>query len=77
MMSALDTIVKTLLIAVARIWQIGPSRLLPPTCRFTPSCSTYTIQALSRHGAIKGGWLALKRIMRCNPWGGHGHDPVP
>ena len=68
---------KHALIGIARLWQIGPSRLLPPTCRFQPSCSAYAIQALERHGAIRGGWLAAKRILRCNPWGGHGHDPVP
>lgn len=46
-------------------------------CRFTPTCSEYAIEALEKHGALKGGWLALKRIARCHPWGGHGHDPVP
>ncbi|MEO6716737.1 MAG: membrane protein insertion efficiency factor YidD [Novosphingobium sp.] len=68
---------KKLLIFVARAWQIGPSRILPPSCRYVPSCSEYAIQALRKHGAIKGGWLALKRLLRCQPWGGHGHDPVP
>ncbi|HET6537631.1 MAG TPA: membrane protein insertion efficiency factor YidD [Sphingopyxis sp.] len=66
-----------MLIGIARLWQIGPSRLLPPTCRYTPSCSAYAITALKRYGAIKGGWLAGKRLLRCHPWGGHGHDPVP
>ena len=66
-----------LLILIARGWQLGPSRVLPPTCRYAPSCSEYAIQALEKHGAIKGGWLAVKRIMRCHPWGGHGFDPVP
>jgi uncharacterized protein len=66
-----------LLILLARGWQIGPSRILPSTCRFSPSCSAYAITALSRYGAIKGGWLAIKRLLRCHPWGGHGHDPVP
>ena len=68
---------KQILILVARGWQLGPSRILPPTCRFQPSCSAYAIEALEKHGAIRGGWLALKRILRCNPWGGHGHDPLP
>ena len=68
---------KYLFILIARAWQIGPSRVIPPTCRFAPSCSQYAIEALGRHGAIKGGWLALKRIGRCHPWGGQGHDPVP
>src|SRR3546814_6965584 len=58
-----------LLILIARGWQLGPSRILPPTCRFAPSCSEYAIVALRRHGAIKGGWLATKRLLRCHPWG--------
>jgi uncharacterized protein len=66
-----------LLIGVARAWQIGPSRILPPTCRFAPSCSAYAIEALQRHGAARGSWLAFRRIVRCHPWGGHGYDPVP
>ena len=66
-----------LLVLVARFWQLGPSRILPPTCRFQPSCSEYAIQALRKHGLFKGGYLSAKRILRCNPWGGHGHDPVP
>ena len=68
---------KAALILVARAWQWGPSRVLPSTCRYAPSCSAYAIEALERHGALKGGWIALKRIMRCHPWGGHGYDPVP
>jgi uncharacterized protein len=65
------------LILVARFWQIGPSRLIPPTCRFSPSCSAYAITAWSRYGALRGSWLAAKRLLRCHPWGGCGHDPVP
>ncbi|WP_288417606.1 membrane protein insertion efficiency factor YidD [uncultured Novosphingobium sp.] len=65
------------LMVLARAWQLGPSAIMPPTCRFQPSCSQYAIEALQKHGAIKGGWLAFKRILRCNPWGGHGPDPVP
>ena len=66
-----------LLILIARGWQKGPSVILPPTCRFSPSCSAYAIEALTRYGAAKGGWLATKRILRCHPLGGHGFDPVP
>jgi len=66
-----------LLILVAKAWQYGPSLILPPTCRYVPSCSAYAIEALSRYGALKGGWLATRRICRCHPWGGSGHDPVP
>ena len=69
--------VKYLLILLARGWQLGPSRVLPPTCRYQPSCSEYAIQALEKHGAIKGGWIAVRRLLRCHPWGGHGYDPVP
>ncbi|WP_076071137.1 membrane protein insertion efficiency factor YidD [Sphingomonas montana] len=65
------------LILIARLWQIGPSRLIPPTCRYAPSCSSYAIEALSRYGAAKGGWLAARRLLRCHPWGGCGADPVP
>ena len=46
-------------------------------CRFQPTCSAYALEALERHGALRGGWLAAKRIVRCNPWGGSGYDPVP
>jgi uncharacterized protein len=66
-----------LLILLTRGWQLGPSKILPPSCRYQPSCSAYAITALQRYGAAKGGWLALKRIMRCHPWGGQGIDPVP
>ncbi|MFB0873921.1 MULTISPECIES: membrane protein insertion efficiency factor YidD [unclassified Sphingobium] len=66
-----------LLILIARGWQIGPSRILPPTCRYAPSCSEYAIQAVRKYGAIKGSWLGFKRLMRCHPWGGSGYDPVP
>ncbi|WP_062731965.1 membrane protein insertion efficiency factor YidD [Sphingobium abikonense] len=66
-----------LLILIARFWQLGPSRILPPTCRYAPSCSEYAIQAVRKYGAIKGSWLGFKRLMRCHPWGGSGHDPIP
>ncbi|HAF42150.1 MAG TPA: membrane protein insertion efficiency factor YidD [Sphingobium sp.] len=66
-----------LLILLARFWQLGPSRILPPTCRYSPSCSEYAIQAVRKYGAIKGSWLGFKRLMRCHPWGGSGYDPVP
>jgi putative membrane protein insertion efficiency factor len=65
------------LILVARGWQAGPSRLLPPSCRFRPSCSAYAITALKRYGAVRGSWLAARRLARCHPWGGSGYDPVP
>ncbi len=64
-------------IALIRFYQWGISPLLGPKCRYTPTCSQYALEALRRYGLFKGGWLALKRIGRCHPWGGSGHDPVP
>ncbi|MDR2763419.1 MAG: membrane protein insertion efficiency factor YidD [Tannerella sp.] len=49
----------------------------PPSCRYTPTCSEYAVQALKKHGALRGLWLTVKRIARCHPWGGSGYDPVP
>ena len=65
------------LIALVGVYRIAISPLLPAACRYTPTCSDYAQQALRKHGAIKGSWLALRRLLRCHPWGGHGHDPVP
>jgi len=56
-------------------WTLSP--LLGPRCRFLPSCSEYALDALARHGALAGGWLTLRRLSRCHPWGGSGYDPVP
>lgn len=53
------------------------SPMLPKSCRFTPTCSEYALQALKKHGPLKGLWLTVKRISRCHPWGGSGYDPVP
>ncbi len=53
------------------------SPLTPPSCRFTPTCSEYALEALTKYGLFKGGWLSIKRILRCHPWGGRGYDPVP
>ena len=66
-----------LLIGLVRVYQYGISPLLPGSCRYTPSCSHYAVEALHKHGAWRGGRLALKRVLSCHPWGGHGHDPVP
>ena len=56
-------------------WCISP--LLPPSCRYEPTCSAYAVTAFERHGLIKGGWLTARRLLRCHPWGGKGYDPVP
>ncbi|MBU1020988.1 MAG: membrane protein insertion efficiency factor YidD [Firmicutes bacterium] len=60
-----------------KCYQLCISPLKPPTCRYTPTCSTYSIDAIKKHGPFKGLWLAIKRILSCNPWGGSGYDPVP
>ncbi|MDR0815147.1 MAG: membrane protein insertion efficiency factor YidD [Bacteroidales bacterium] len=69
--------IKYLLIGLVKFYRYCISPLTPASCRYTPTCSQYAIEALQKHGALKGGWLALKRILRCHPWGGHGYDPVP
>lgn len=68
---------RRLLIVLVRAYQIVLSPYLGPRCRFYPTCSHYTITALQRYGALKGGWLALRRIGRCHPWHPGGVDPVP
>lgn len=68
---------KRLLIAIIRFYQRHISAHTPPACRFTPTCSAYAVEAIERFGVIKGAGLAVWRILRCNPWGGHGYDPVP
>jgi len=64
-------------ILLIRIYQLTLSPYFAPACRFTPSCSQYGIEALLKYGPFKGGWLTLKRIASCNPWGRKGYDPVP
>lgn len=66
-----------LLIALVRFYQLVISPWLRPACRFTPSCSNYAIEALRKYGPLKGAWLTIRRLSRCHPWGGSGHDPVP
>jgi hypothetical protein len=68
---------KSLLIALIKVYQKCISPFFPDCCRYTPSCSQYGIEALRLHGALKGSWLTIKRICRCHPWGGSGYDPVP
>jgi len=64
-------------ILLVRGYQIIISPLLPSSCRYTPTCSAYTHEALKKYGLFKGLWLGIKRIARCHPWGGSGYDPVP
>lgn len=60
-----------------RFYQLAISPILPDSCRYTPTCSQYSIEALQKYGPLKGSLLAIRRILRCHPWGGHGHDPLP
>jgi hypothetical protein len=64
-------------ILLIKIYQIFISPLFPSSCRYTPTCSQYTLEALKKYGVLKGLWLGIKRISRCHPWGGSGYDPVP
>lgn len=65
------------LVVLIKFYQLCISPFTPPSCRFTPTCSQYALEALRKHGLFKGGWLAFRRILRCHPWGGSGYDPVP
>ena len=69
--------IRAVLVFLVRIYQAILSPLLPASCRFQPTCSQYAVEALTRHGAIRGSWLSLKRILRCRPGGPAGEDPVP
>ena len=64
-------------VKLIRLYQITLSPYMGRQCRYTPTCSNYAIEALQKHGLLRGGWLAVKRILRCAPWGGSGYDPVP
>lgn len=82
--SAWSKVLKTIKIVASipflvliKFYQICISPLKPQCCRFTPTCSAYAVEALKKYGPIKGLWLAIWRILRCNPWGGSGYDPVP
>ena len=66
-----------LLMLPIRFYRKFISPLTPPSCRFTPTCSQYAIEAITKHGPFKGTWLAIKRVLRCRPGGGSGYDPVP
>jgi len=68
---------KTFLLFILKFYRRYISPLKPPTCRFTPTCSDYSVQAVEKYGVKKGGWLAVKRVLRCNPFFPGGNDPVP
>lgn len=68
---------KIVFIYLIRFYQKFISPMFPPSCRYTPTCSQYGLEAFRKYGALKGFWLTFKRVISCAPWGGHGHDPVP
>ena len=65
------------LISLVRLYQLTLSPFVGFNCRYLPTCSAYAIEAIETHGALRGGWLAVRRVLRCHPWGGSGYDPVP
>lgn len=68
---------RRILVGLIRFYQAAISPMFPATCRYTPTCSRYALEAVERHGALRGGWLAARRLLRCHPLGGSGWDPVP
>lgn len=75
--AALKWLLSKIFLLLIAFYQGCISPLTPPACRYTPTCSQYAKEAILKYGPFKGGWLAAKRIARCNPWGGSGYDPVP
>lgn len=69
--------IEKLMLALIWFYRNCISPFTPAACRYTPTCSQYAVEAIRKYGPFKGGWLAFKRILRCNPWGGSGYDPVP
>ncbi len=76
-MNRIFRLLAELLILPIQFYRKFISPLTPPSCRYTPTCSEYAVEALRKYGPFKGGWLALRRLLSCHPWGGHGYDPVP
>ncbi|MFD1631448.1 membrane protein insertion efficiency factor YidD [Pseudopedobacter beijingensis] len=77
MLRLIKNIFSFFFLLLIKIYQYFLSPILGASCRYTPTCSQYGVEAIKKHGPFKGGWLTIKRISRCHPWGGHGHDPVP
>ena len=73
----LRSVLSKAMLALIAFYRSCISPLTPPACRYTPTCSQYAQEAIRKYGPFRGGWLALKRILRCHPWGGSGYDPVP
>ena len=73
----LSTILSKIMLGLIWFYRHCISPLTPAACRYTPTCSQYAVEAIKKYGPFKGGWLAFRRILRCNPWGGSGYDPVP
>jgi len=70
-------ILSKIVVLLIRVYQLSISPFLGANCRYSPTCSQYSLEAIEKYGPFKGTWLAIKRISSCHPWGGHGHDPVP
>jgi hypothetical protein len=73
----LKKLIRYIFITIIKIYRVMISPLFSPKCRYTPTCSDYGIQSINKHGAFKGGYYTIKRILTCHPWGGDGYDPVP
>jgi uncharacterized protein len=69
--------IKSIFIRLIKTYQYLISPLMAPSCRFTPSCSQYSIEVIAKHGVLRGSWLSFKRVLRCNPWNPGGYDPAP
>lgn len=75
--NSIKWVIGIIFLLLIRFYQYFISPLSGASCRFTPTCSQYGVEAITKYGPFKGGWLTVKRILRCHPWGSHGHDPVP
>lgn len=76
-MMSFRTILRHIALLPVYAYRACISPILPPTCRYTPTCSAYMVEAVMKYGIFRGGWLGIKRLLRCHPWGGSGYDPVP